>query len=185
MRATTRLQAGVLLALTTCLASCATSPPVRFYTLTPVGNEGAGANAPPAIRVVRVTLPGEVDRPELVRRVDATRLQLAEDDRWAAPLGQMIQRVLSADLQSRVPSTANEPDQLFVDVEEFMADANCSVILRAAWSLKPANAATPPIRGYETVRAAPSSACQVSALPEVMSRAVAELGDRVASARAK
>ena len=158
---------------------------MRFYTLTPVGNEGAGTNAPPAIRVMRVSLPGEVDRPELVRRVDATRLQLAEDDRWAAPLGQMIQRALSADLQSRVPPTATEPDQLFVDIEEFMGDANCNVILRAAWNLKPANAATPPIRGYETIRVAPSSACQVSALPEVMSRAVAELGNRVASARPK
>jgi uncharacterized protein len=177
----------VLLALTAIVAACASSPPMRFYTLTSVGNESASANAPPAIRVVRVNLPGEIDRPELVQRIDATRLQLAEDDRWAAPLGQMIQRVLSADLQSRVPPTTSgsEPDQLVVDIEEFIADGNCTVTLRAAWSLKPANAATQPTRGYETVKAETSNGCAVAVLPEVMSRALAVLGDRVASARPK
>lgn len=157
---------------------------MRFYTLTPLGAENAAAGSgAPAIRVSRVTLPGEIDRPELVKRVDTTRLQLAEDDRWAAPLGEMIQRVLSADLQSRVPGAAGDPAQLVVEIEEFMADANCAVTLRAAWNLKPASgAATQPVRGYETVRAEPSGACQVSALPEVMSRALAELSNRMAKA---
>jgi uncharacterized lipoprotein YmbA len=160
---------------------------MRFYTLAPMGTENAATgNGSPAIRVARVTLPGEIDRPELVRRIDATRLQLAEDDRWAAPLGEMIQRVLSADLQSRVPAASTEPDQLVVEIEEFIADANCAVTLRAAWSLKPASGATTQaIRGYETVRAEPSGSCQVSALPEVMSRALAELATRVAAGRAK
>jgi uncharacterized protein len=135
---------------------------------------------------MRVTLPGEIDRPELVRRMDATRLQLAEEDRWAAPLGEMIQRVLAADLQSRVPAAASEPDQLVLEVEEFIADANCAVTLRAAWTLKPGTGATgQPIRGYETVRAEPSGTCQVSVLPEAMSRALAELANRVAAARTK
>ncbi len=144
---------------------------MRFYTLAPMNTEGAASgNTPPAIRVVRVTLPGEIDRPELVRRMDATRLQLAEEDRWGAPLGEMIQRVLSADLQSRVPATASEPDQLVVEIEEFIADANCAVTLRAAWDLKSASgAAAQPVRGYETVRAEPSGTCQVSVLPEIMS----------------
>jgi uncharacterized protein len=157
---------------------------MRFYTLTPMGADSA--SAPPGIRVTRVTLPGEIDRPELVRRMDATRLQLAEEDRWAAPLGEMIQRVLSADLQARVPATATEPDQLVLEVEEFIADANCAVTLRAGWTLKPAaGAGKEPIRGYETVRAESSGTCQVSALPEAMSRALAELSNRVAAARTK
>jgi len=160
---------------------------MRFYTLAPMNTEGAASgNTPAAIRVVRVTLPGEIDRPELVRRMDATRLQLAEEDRWGAPLGEMIQRVLSADLQSRVPANASEPDQLVVEIEEFIADANCAVTLRAAWNLKPASgAAAQPVRGYETVRAEPSGTCQVSVLPEIMSRALAELANRVAAARTK
>jgi uncharacterized lipoprotein YmbA len=178
---------GVLLATAGWLASCASSSvPMRFYTLAPMGNDGAAPNAPAAIRVVRVTLPGEIDRPEIVRRTEATRLQLAEEDRWAAPLGEMIQRTLAADLQSRVPSSAGEPDQLLVDIEEFIADANCAVTLRAAWSLRRGGAAGSLTRGYETVKAeAATSACEVSAIPAAMSRALAEFSSRVASARAK
>jgi len=177
-------RAWVVLALSGCLVACATSPPMRFYTLSPVGNESASGNTPPAIRVVRVTLPGEIDRLELVRRIDSNRVQLAEDDRWAAPLDELIRRALSADLQSRVPAAAGDPEQLSVEIEEFIGGADCAVTLRAAWSLKPANATAQPIRGYETIRAEPAGACELSALPGAMSRALGELSNRVASARA-
>jgi uncharacterized lipoprotein YmbA len=177
---------SVLLATAAWLASCASSSvPMRFYTLTPMGTEGASANAPSAIRVVRVTLPGEIDRLEIVRRTEATRLQLAEEDRWAAPLGELIQRTLAADLQARVPSSAAEPDQLFVDIEEFVADANCAVTLRAAWTLRRAGASGTSTRGYETVKAEAATGCEVSAIPVAMSRALAEFSSRVAAARTK
>lgn len=183
MRVTSMARVWVLSALAACVASCASSPPMRFYTLSPVGNEGAGANAPGAIRVVRVTLPGEIDRAELVRRIDANRLQLAEDDRWAAPLSEMIRRTLSADLQARVPAVAGDPEQLAVEIEEFIGAADCTVTLRAAWNLKPSDSAKPSSRGYETIRVEPSRACEVSALPETMSRALAELSGRIVAAR--
>jgi uncharacterized lipoprotein YmbA len=133
---------------------------------------------------MRVTLPGEIDRPELVRRIDANRLQLAENDRWAAPLGEMIQRTLSADLQSSVPAAAGEPDQLFVNIEEFIAGPDCAVTLRAEWTLTPSTSGRQPIRRYETVRIEPPRTCEVSALPAAMSRALAELSERVVAARA-
>lgn len=157
---------------------------MRLYTLSPVGGDSAAANAPPAIRVARVTVPGEIDRPELVQRIDATRLQLAENDRWAAPLGEMIRRTLADDLRARVPAAAGDPESLSVDIEEFIGGADCAVSLRAAWSIKPPNAAESK-RGYESVRTEPAGACQVSTLPDAMSRALAELSNRIASARAK
>jgi uncharacterized protein len=178
-------RAWAALVLSGCLVGCATSPPIRFYTLSPVGNESASMNTPPAIRVVRVSLPGEIDRPELVRRIDSNRVQLAEDDRWAAPLEELIRRTLSADLQTRVPAVAGDPEQLSVEIEEFIGAADCAVTLRAAWSLKPSNATAQPIRGYETIRVEPSGACELSALPGAMSRALAELSNRIASARTK
>jgi uncharacterized lipoprotein YmbA len=161
---------------------------MRFYTLSsiglsPSGAESAGATAPAAIRVVRVSLPGEIDRPELVRRIDANRLQLAEEDRWAAPLGEMIRRTLSAELQSRVPAIAGDPEQLSVEIEEFIGAADCTVTLRAAWNLKPSDPAKPSSRGYESIRVGPPGTCEVGALPEAMSRALAELSSRIASAR--
>ena len=185
-----RASARVLVLAASCaglvaaVAGCASSPPLHFYTLSPVGGEGASANAPPSIRVARVTLPGEIDRAEIVQRIDANRVKLAEEDRWAGPLGEMIQRTLSADLQSRAPGTGTEPDSLYVDIEELIGDASCGVSLRAAWSLKGAKAAQP-VRGYESLRIEPPPTCTISALAEGMSRALAELSNRIASARTK
>ena len=156
---------------------------MRFYTLSPVG--GDNASVTPALRVTRVTLPGEIDRLELVQRVDANRLQLADNDRWAAPLGEMIRRTLSDDLRARVPAAVGEPESLYVDIEEFIGGADCAVSLRAAWSIRPPKALDPSKRGYETIRVESPRACQVSVLPEAMSRALAELSDRIASARTK
>ena len=176
---------AMVLALGVGLASCASSPPMRFYTLSGVGGEGASASAQPAIRVARVTLPGEVDRAELVQRIDANRLRLAEEDRWAAPLAEMVRRALTDDLRSRVPAASGEPDTLSVDIEEFIADANCSVSLRAAWTLTRAGANQPATHGYEAIRTDASGACTVGAIPEAMSRALAELSNRIASARSR
>lgn len=158
---------------------------MRFYTLSPVGGESADVNAPSAIRVARVTLPGEIDRPELVQRIDSTRLQMADNDRWAAPLGEMIRRTLSDDLRARVPAATGEPESLYVDIEEFIGGADCTVSLRAAWNIRAPKATEPSKRGYENVHIAAPSSCQLGALPQAMSRALAELADRIASARAK
>ncbi len=186
MRAINGSRAWALLVLGVCLASCAsTSPPMRFYTLSVVGGESANANGPLSIRVARVTLPGEIDRAELVQRVDANRLQLADNDRWAAPLGEMVRRALSDDLRSRAPASSGDPDSLSVEIEEFIGDANCAVSLRAGWSLTRAGADQPATRGYETIRVDSQRACSVGALPEAMSRALAQLSTRIASSRTK
>jgi len=161
------------------LAACASSPPMHFYTLSARNEPRAGALPP--IQVARVTLPGEIDRSELVQRIDANRLRLAENNLWAAPLGAMVSRTLADNLRSNM--TTGEPERLTVDVEELIGDARCAVTLRASWSLEPANRSTPPLRGYENIRESSAGECNVGVLPEVMSRALAGLGDRVAAAR--
>jgi uncharacterized lipoprotein YmbA len=156
---------------------------MRFYTLSAMEGSGTAASttadAMPPIRVARVTLPGEIDRPELVQRIDANRLQLAEQDRWAAPLGEMIRRTLSADLQE---SSLSRPviegvSLLNLDIDEFIANPNCSVSLRATWTLTPSNT-----HGSESIQIPPPATCAISSLPESMSRALAELSTRILSA---
>jgi len=130
------------------LAACASSPPMHYYTLSAVAGAAkvnTAENAVP-IRLDRVTIPTELDRSQLVRRIDSTRLQIVENDRWAAPLEDTIRRVLSDDLASRLPANmvANpfEPavgekrQSLSVDIEEFYGDSSCAVTLRASWVLK-------------------------------------------------
>jgi len=176
------------------LTACASSPPVHYYTLT----ESAGADRPLAetpaktapIRLNRVSIPSELDRMQLVRRIDATQLQILDDHRWAAPLDDMIHRVLSADLVARLAPGAvadpNEPQagearrSLTVDILDFYADAGCTVSLRAAWVLKAP--ASPERTGSAQIQLPAAASCSgPAALPAAMSRALAQLSERIAA----
>jgi uncharacterized protein len=160
------------------LSACSSSPPTRFYTLSDTAPD---APAPPGtgwVRIVNVTIPGEIDRPELVRRIGPNQLSIAGLDRWAAPLDQTIRRALSDDIVRRVPTPA--PGQQYsvsVDVHEFYGDGACNVTLRAAWALKPArpDSAQP---ANEEIQVPSSGSCPVT-LAATMSIALGQLSDRI------
>jgi uncharacterized lipoprotein YmbA len=174
------------------LAACASSAPMRYYTLTEIAPETRGTTPPNTapVRLDRVTIPGELDRPQLVRRVDETRLTIAEQDRWAAPLDEMIRRVLSSDLAARLPpgliidpiapSGAEPRQSLSVDVQEFYSGGGCDVRLRATWTLRRPDRRTS--QSSEDIRLPPGEGCSGAAsLPTQMSRALAQLSDRLAA----
>ena len=80
--------------LASALAGCSRSPQITFYTLEPgVQSEvTAPTTAAPSVSVGPVTLPDMVDRPQLVVRVAATRMDILEAHRWAEPLKSEIPR---------------------------------------------------------------------------------------------
>jgi uncharacterized lipoprotein YmbA len=173
-------------------AGCASSPPLRYYTLTevPATARLAIPEGTVPVRLDRVTLPTELDRSQIVRRIDATRLQIVESDRWAAPLLDTILRVLSDDLAARLapgavanpnePSSGDKRQSLAVDILEFYGDATCEVTLRAAWVLKQPDSQV--VRGTEEARIPASGACSgAGTLPAAMSQALAQLSDRIAA----
>jgi uncharacterized lipoprotein YmbA len=171
------------------LAACQASPPTHYFALTEVTPTTPRATlaAQIPIRVERVMIPGELDRLELVRRSTVNQLQIATFDRWAAPLDDMIRRVLADDLAARLaPATiasVNEPAageprrHLFVGVHEFSADEHGTVVLRAAWLLQTPNAAS--ARGSEEV-AVEAGSSTADAVVAAMSRALAAFADRMA-----
>jgi uncharacterized protein len=189
-----RCAVTVTVAATSALAvGCTSSPPLRYYTLTevPATARVSAAEDTVPVRLDRVTIPTELDRSQLVRRIDATRLQIMDGERWAAPLEDTIRRVLSDDLASRLPpnmvANPNEPSvgekrqSLSVDIAEFYGDAACTVTLRAAWVLKQADSQSS--RGTEEARIPASGDCSgVGAVPTAMSQALAQLSDRIAAA---
>jgi len=193
-------RSGAAAILTLALAGCASSPPIRFYTLTPIAPESSPAAAADTVRVRlnRVTVPGELDRIQIVRRIDATRLQIDDQSRWAAPLDEMIRRVLAADLAARLPANAvadaNEPgagervQTLSVDIQEFYPDSACSVALRATWVLTPPQpqgkgSALAARQSTEQTQLPSSGACSnADTVPQSMSRALGLLSDRIAAA---
>jgi uncharacterized protein len=94
------VQSLFLAALVVPLAGCASSPPVRFYTLTPVGyQEGAtsspGAASPVTVGIAAVEIPDYLDRPQIVTREGRNELKLAEFDRWAGSLSDNVTAVLA------------------------------------------------------------------------------------------
>ncbi len=170
--------AGVALAL---LAACASSPPSRFYTLSATAPERPAPAGAGAITVGGVIIPGEIDRPEIVRRTGPNQLSISELDRWAAPLDETIRRVLTDDIARRVPTpAAGRQHTVSVDIHEFYGDADCNVTLRAVWTLQqPANQPASAARSTTEEISVPAAGSCPGSLAATMSKALGQLSDRI------
>ena len=97
-----------VIALTLGLAACMGSPtrPAQFYLLSPEPGQPvparATATAPLSIGLGPVTLPEIYDRPQIVTRTDANRIDLAEFERWGGDLNKDLARTLARNLMSRL-----------------------------------------------------------------------------------
>jgi uncharacterized lipoprotein YmbA len=181
--------------LTSCgLFACASSPPTHYYALSEIAPRstpaalatGSTGAVPVAVRLEPVNIPPELDRLELVTHSGANRVQIAEVDRWAAPLDEQIRRTLSDDLAARLPAQLmvdpNEPNtqdarrRLSISIAHFDGDANCAVTLNVNWTLQQAKTAGQ--SGVELVQVPAGAACPAGLAP-AMSVALAMLADRL------
>jgi uncharacterized lipoprotein YmbA len=94
-----------LAALTLLLASCASSPSVRYYTLTPVGALVGKTSSQEAanhlsVSIAPVEIPDYLDRPQIATREGQHELKLAEYDRWAGSLSGNISAVLAENISA-------------------------------------------------------------------------------------
>ena len=112
------------------LAGCATSSPSRFYLLTPVDAVDQG----PALEhlvlgVGPVRLAAYLERPQIVGRASANRLNVEEFERWGGTLEANVTRVVAENLSRSLGTEsvvtypwerALAPDyQVAIDVREF------------------------------------------------------------------
>lgn len=171
------------------LAGCGTSPPTRYYALKPVLTTASvrhGSGLPIVVDLVR--LPSMLDRRKMVSASGSNQMKISSQDRWAAPLDEMIHSVLFRDLQERLPGglvvsgnvvSAGQPQRdLVIDVQQFEPNDRGRVTLDADWALLspgPAAVAMHPAHIVVPVHTERTTA-QVAA----MSRAVAELADQIA-----
>ena len=145
----------ITICLAVALAGCSRSPRVTFYTLEPGAQveTAAAATAVPAVAVGPVTLPEVVDRPQLVVRVAANRVEILETHRWAEPLKSEIPRLIAENLgrllgSSRVSSYlqhagADADYRVLVDIQRFESSPGESVTIEAVWSLRRAAGGAP------------------------------------------
>ena len=168
------------------LAACA-SPATRFHTLDPVpGSAAPGRTVTPPVQLDSVTIPPELDRPQIVRRAGPGRLDLADSDRWAGALDELARHALAADLAQRLGpgSTVRADDPappkivrgLDVQIELFEGDPSGKVTLLAHWTLLGAAQL-----GREERIEVPAGT-DIDATVNGMSQALGVLGDRIAAA---
>jgi len=93
-----------------CFAGCASSPPARYYTISPltVQEQRSAATTtatnPVSLSVAPVEIPDYLDRLQIVTRDGANGLRLAEFDRWGGSLADNITTVLVENLSGLLPS---------------------------------------------------------------------------------
>jgi len=89
------------------MAACSASPEVRYYTLSaaPAGSTAASSGRA-VYSVDAVAIPDLLDRPQIVMRAGPNGAHVLEDDRWIAPLPDLLRRVLVADLSARLGTGA-------------------------------------------------------------------------------
>jgi uncharacterized protein len=180
---------AALLTATCLLSACGSSPPTRYYTLdtVPSGVRSTPVDQTP-VRLEHLSIPAELDRRELVRHIQPQQLEVSGEDRWAAPLDDLLVSALSSDLAERLPpglvADPREPPGaaprrlLYVQIVRLYADRDCSVELRANWTLQTPQ--QPSRQGSETVATHPTGTCPQSQAAG-MSAALGELSDRLAA----
>ncbi|HEX3345661.1 MAG TPA: PqiC family protein [Polyangiaceae bacterium] len=185
-----RVAASAALGLLLCAtgaSACGSSPPSSFYALSP--ESGSAQPAPVrTIKLRRPGIPGYLDRPEIVKRVADHRLRVTDTDRWAAPLDEMLGRILAQDLEDRLTGsvvftedgaiTADADVTLEVDVRRFDVDDRGQVELVAEIALEKGDAHTPAGTRAVHLHVAPGDGT-TSALVAAMSDVLGKLSDEV------
>ena len=129
------------------LGACG-SAPMHYYTLVPPAGEPAGAATPVVggfqFELLPVSVPAQVDQPQLVVRQGGQGVVVLQGERWIAPLGDELRGALSADLArdfraqdvSGLPSQGKSTVRIKLDVRRFDSVPGSYAYLDAAWSLR-------------------------------------------------
>ena len=179
----------ILALLLLTLAACASSPPTRFFALDPApGGAAAGQQADTKpVKVDAVHIPPALDRNSMVRGESDNQLEISSQDRWAGDLGEMIRRVLTQNLASRLPSgMVIAPESpappsargLVVDILTFQPQSGGEVVLDADWTVLEGTQSNPVLRRSVHLTAAGASSAQGEAA--AMSALLGQLADDIA-----
>ncbi len=138
---------SLLLAATAALVAACASAPMHYYTLLPVPASAparAAVAATLAFEVLPVSVPAQVDQPQLVVREGGQSVALLEGQRWIAPLAEEVRGALAAGLARELPgrdigamSAADQPVlRVRLDVRRFDSQPGNYALIGAAWSVQ-------------------------------------------------
>jgi len=172
------------------LAGCSSSPKVTFYTLNVAATDETPAPNLNSVAIGPITLPDLLDRPQLVVRKSANRVEILETHRWAESPKSEIPRIIAADLGillkparvSTYPQNAGlEADyRVLLDIQRFEMTVGEGVGLEVLWSVRRSDGGVPKT-GRSKV-SEPVGAAGYDALVAAQSRALAAVSRDLARA---
>ena len=175
------------------LAGCSTAPS-QFYTLNSTATGDGASAAQYAVAVGPVSVPAVVDRPQFTVQVAPNRVAVDEFNRWAAPLSDIIARVVANDLALLLgtPRVATSPFANFeaafrvtINVQRFetlrsATKQNEGVLVEAVWVVRKATSSAA-VSG-RTLAREPAQGTDFDALAAAHSRALAKVSADIAAA---
>lgn len=190
-------RSAVLASLAFMLGACAGSPPARYYTLQEASSAQALQSATPlsvpanqpVIEVLPVSVPVQVDQPQIMLRDRAGAVTPLYSDRWAAPLADELRSALSDRLTRRlgvadvyeVKAARGEPVwRVQVDIQRFDSVLGEAATLDATWRLRAINLNAPASLCRTQIRE-PAGGADLQSLVAAHQAAVGKFGDIVAS----
>ena len=179
--------------VTVLLAGCA-SAPSHFYTLNSTAKADGSPEAQYAVAVGPVSIPAEVDRPQLTVQSGQNRVEIEEFNRWAAPLRENIARAVAGDLAillgtprvTGVPLANFNPDyRVTIDIQQFesvrdQTTGNATAVIEAIWVVRPTKEGA--ARSGRTVARESATGDSFEALAAAHSRALAKVSSAIAAA---
>ncbi len=124
------------------------SKPAQTYVLDPLAAAGAAAPLETPLGVVgvlKVTVPGWIDRPQVTGRAASGQVVADEFARWGEPIGRGVQRVVAENLAAllpdrRVVAAPFAPSQAVdrrvdLGITEAARQADGSVLVEARWAV--------------------------------------------------
>ncbi len=183
---------GAALALT--LMACSSSPPVRYFSLSPIDS---GFQQDPDDSVMLglgpFRMPDYLDRSQIVTRGANSEMQVDEFSRWSEPLATSLLRIVSTDVDNLLPGVVVVvfPYESFVrdqvkyrllgDINRFEADHLGQIVLEVQWGVADADGdVTVPVRRnrYQAQAATPDDPSAVAA---AMNDALSQFSRDIAS----
>ncbi len=122
------------------MAACG-SPENKYYTLNQMPQVNTAPSSGHTVTLDNLSIPGELDRPQIVVGLDQNRVDVREYERWVEPFEGMVRRTLAGDLRARLGpgQLLEKPDKdsllLSVAIDAFARQGD-RVVLRGRWTLR-------------------------------------------------
>jgi uncharacterized lipoprotein YmbA len=186
----TAVSKSKILVLVLCaLATGCASAPTRFYTLSSTLTP-TGESDPLSVSVGPVSIPAQVDRPQIVVSEGPNRVAVDETSRWASPLSDAIAGVVAANLIALLGiqqvtlfpqiTAANADYRVAIEVQTFESAPGSAAAISAVWSVRRTSDGKTG-SGRTGIRE-PISGADYEALAAAHSRALATLSREIADA---